>query len=172
MLAAINLDQLAKMIAPNTRLMKPAPLLARQPEPFLAHPFAQRLSRNFQVMTFEKHLARERRPEITIALLDVSKRNLANMRSQQTIGGPTARAVAKAGRSTICKLARQPMCLASCHAHQARRRGHRQSSRKNRRQHLCATKLSFAHLHPAHARLPNTFFQGSVTFLVCHSGTF
>ena len=46
------------------------------------------------------------------------------------------------------------------------------TARKNRRQHLSAAKLPFAHLHPAHAKLQRTPLRESVTFLICHGETF
>src|SRR5215204_5001142 len=45
-LTAVDLHQLAKMIVTQTQLMKLTQLLARQPEPVLPHPCAQRLPRD------------------------------------------------------------------------------------------------------------------------------
>jgi len=52
-LTAVNLNQLAEMLATDARLMKPAPLFARQPEAFLAHPLAKRLPGNAQAVALQ-----------------------------------------------------------------------------------------------------------------------
>jgi hypothetical protein len=74
MLAAVDLNQLAKMFAPKARLMKLTTLLARQPQPVFGHPFAQRLPRDNQAMAFEEHLARKGRPKVAIAFGDIGER--------------------------------------------------------------------------------------------------
>ena len=123
-------------------------------------------------MAFQKHLARKGRPKVPIALRDIGDRHLSYVRPQQTIGRPSTSPMAKAGGAVAFKHSRQTVSLPSRYAHQSRRSCHSHSARNNRRQHLGAAKFSFAHLHPAHARLPRTAVHGSVTFLICHGGTF
>ena len=50
MLAAIDLDQLAIVFAPETWLMKASSLFTRQPHPRLDHPFTQCFAGDFQTM--------------------------------------------------------------------------------------------------------------------------
>ena len=123
-------------------------------------------------MPVQQHLACQGRSKIPVVLGDVGDRQLPDMRPQPTIGGPPAGPVPQTGRPLIGKQTGEPMRLAPRDTHETGRRSHRQAACKNRRQHLSAAKLPFAHLHPAHASLPCTFVQGSVTFLVCHGGTF
>jgi len=112
-------------------VMQLAPLLARQPEPVLAHPLAQRLPRDAQAMPLQKHLARQGRSKVAVVLRNVGDGQLAHMRSQLMIGGPPAGPVTKAGRTMLGKLTRQPMRLTPANAHEAGRRGHRQAACKH-----------------------------------------
>ena len=51
--------------------------------------------------------------------------------------------------------------------YEAGRCGHRQLLRKYRCQRLSGARFPFVHLDAAHAKLPCTSIQGSVTFLLC-----
>ena len=53
MLAAIDLDQFAVVLTPQSRLMEGAPLFARQPELGLHHPLAQRLAGDLKPISLQ-----------------------------------------------------------------------------------------------------------------------
>ena len=71
MVAAVYLDQLAQARSPVARLVgMPPALAAREPDPGRRHPLAQGLAADGQVVALEELLARQRRPEVRVALPD------------------------------------------------------------------------------------------------------
>ncbi len=67
-LAAIDLDQLAQVLAAMARLVKALALGPRQPEPGLDHPGAQRLARDPQSVALLELLGRQGWAEIGVML--------------------------------------------------------------------------------------------------------
>lgn len=64
MVRAVDLDQLAKALPAQTRLVEGLPLLARQPQAPILHPLAQGLARYRQPVTLCQHLGRQDRAEV------------------------------------------------------------------------------------------------------------
>ena len=107
---------------------------------------------NAQAVPFQEDLTRKDRSEIAICLRYISDCHLPDVRPEQSIGGPSAGMVAKAGRSIVREPKYQPVGLAARDAHHLGRG--RLPPRHHRCQHLSAAQLPFAHLDPAHVRLP------------------
>src|ERR1700722_12835872 len=68
MLRAVDLDQLTNMLAAMPGLLDALAFSAGHPDPGLPHPAAQRLPRNFEIMTLCQLLGRECRSKVCVAL--------------------------------------------------------------------------------------------------------
>jgi hypothetical protein len=90
MLRAIDLDQLADMLAAIARLLDPLAFRPRYPDASLAHPATQRLSGNSQVMTSEQLLGSQCRTKVRIKLAHQSDRMIANRVRKPVVRGTTA----------------------------------------------------------------------------------
>jgi hypothetical protein len=115
MLAAVDLDQLAVVLAPQSRLMEGASLFARQPEPGLNHPLAKRLAGDLKPMSLQQDFRRQRRPEITIALPDQLKGVIANPNAQLVIRGASASLVDQRSAAAAAVPGQQPLRLPYAH---------------------------------------------------------
>src|ERR1700748_3928717 len=85
MLTAIDLDQLAIMLAAQTRLVEAPPLFAGQPKAVCDHPSAQRLSTYSEVMLIEQNFRCQSRPEVGIVSSDQLNRIPSNTRVQSSV---------------------------------------------------------------------------------------
>src|SRR5580704_16641832 len=88
MLRAIDLDQLTNMLAAMLRLLDALAFSAGHPDPRLAHPVAQRLPRNSEIITLCQLLGRECRSKVCIALPHQRDRTIANHLRQAVVRGP------------------------------------------------------------------------------------
>jgi hypothetical protein len=64
MVRAIDLNQLANMLAAVTRLLETEALSPGDPDSGVPHPVAQRLPRDLQIVTFGQLLGGPRRPKV------------------------------------------------------------------------------------------------------------
>jgi hypothetical protein len=110
-LAAVDPDQLAVGFTPQARLMKASSLLARQPQPILDHPPAQRLSRDFDSVLLEQNLRRQARAEIGIARRNQFDHILADARNKPVVRGAAASLVDQRSAATIAIRGQQPVRL-------------------------------------------------------------
>jgi hypothetical protein len=100
-LTAVDLDQLAVGFTPQARLMKASSLLARQPQPILDHPPAQRLSRDLDSVLLEQNLRRQARAEIGIARPNQFDHILVDARNKTVVGGAATSLVDQRTATTI-----------------------------------------------------------------------
>jgi hypothetical protein len=78
------------MLAAMPGLLDALAFSAGHPDPGLPHPAAQRLPRNFEIMTLCKLLSRECRSKVCVALPHQGDRMIANHIRQAVVRGPTA----------------------------------------------------------------------------------
>src|SRR3984957_16554122 len=90
MLRAVDLDQLTNMLAAMPRLLDALALSAGYPDPRLPHPTAQRLPRNFEIMTLCQLLGCECRSKVCVALPHQSDRMIAHHIRQAVVRGTPA----------------------------------------------------------------------------------
>ena len=110
-LAAVDLDQLAVGFTPQARLMKASSLLARQLQPILDHPPAQRLSRDLDSVLLEQNLRRQARAEIGIARPNQFDHIFAEARNKSVVRGAATSFVDQRSAATIAIRGQQPARL-------------------------------------------------------------
>src|ERR1700681_3731535 len=99
------------MLAAMPRLLDALALSAGYPSPRLPHPAAQRLPRNFEIMTLCQFLGRECRSKVCVALPHQSDRMIANHIRQGVVRGTTGGLVAAGGSARIGFFSQQPIRL-------------------------------------------------------------
>src|ERR1700721_1980803 len=94
------------MLAAMPRLLDALALSTGYPDPRLPHPAAQRLPRNFEIMTLCQLLGRECRSKVCVALPHQSDRMIANHIRQAVVRGTTTALVGD-GRSAAIPIPSQ-----------------------------------------------------------------
>jgi hypothetical protein len=115
MLAAVDLDQLAVVLAPQSRLMEVASLFARQPEPGLHHPFAKCLAGDLKPMSLQQDFRRQRRPEITVVLPDQFQSVIANPSAELVVRRASASFVNQRAAPAVTVPGQQSLRLPYAH---------------------------------------------------------
>jgi hypothetical protein len=150
MLAAIDLDQLAQMLAAVAWLVKALARGARQPEPGLDHPGAQRLAGDPQGVALLELLGRQGWAEIRVVLPDQADRLLAQNVRQTIVGGAAAPAIRDPGWPVFAEAALQAVDLTRTDPQQFGGRGGGETAALQTRQDVDPVEFSFAHQHHAH----------------------
>ena len=110
-LAAIDLDQLAQVLAAMPRLVKALALGPRQPEPSLDHPGAQCLARHPQSVALLELLSRQGWAEICIMLPHKGQNRRSEYPSVTVVARPTAFAGDQTSRSVCLEALHEPVDL-------------------------------------------------------------
>src|SRR5215218_872869 len=149
-LATIDLDQLAQMLAAVARLVKALALGARQPQPGLDHPGPQRLTGDPQSVALLELLGRQRWAEIRIMLPHQADGMVPQDLWQTIVGGAAAPAVGDPGWTVFAKAALQAVDLTLADPQQFGGRRWRETAAVQARQNIDPVEFSFAHQHHAH----------------------
>src|SRR5258707_14297971 len=99
------------MLAAMPRLLDALAFGGGYPDPDLPRPAAQRLPRNFEIMTLCQLLGRECRSKVCVALPYQSDRMIANHIRQAVVRGTTAARIGDGRSSAVAISAQQPICL-------------------------------------------------------------
>src|SRR5260370_10417101 len=109
--APIDQVKLAKGFPPKARLMKASSLLARQPQPILDQPPAQRLSRDLDAILIEQNLCRQGGSKVGIARPNQFDHILADARNKPVVRGAATSFVDQRSAATIAIRGQQPARL-------------------------------------------------------------
>src|ERR1700720_4648139 len=99
------------MLAAMPRLLEALAFSAGHPDPRLPHPAAQRLPRNFEIMTLCQLLGRECRSKVCVALPHQSDRMIANHIRQAVVRGTTGALIGGGRSAAIAISSQQPIRL-------------------------------------------------------------
>jgi hypothetical protein len=174
-LAAVDLDQLARGLAAQPGLVEAPPLLAGEPQARVHHPRAQRVARDLQAVLLGQGLGRERRAEVGVTTLAHQPgRAFAGGGGDLVVRRPAAGLV-RDGAAAAQPIGRQqPVDLPRAQRqHRRRRRRDGASAAGHLGQHRDPPEIPPAHRHPVQARSPAAHSRaGRVTFLLGSGVTF
>ncbi|MCY1239053.1 hypothetical protein D9M72_518260 [compost metagenome] len=156
MLGSIDLHQFTVGLAPQPRLMKRPPLLARQPQAGRRHPLAQGLARHRQTITLGKLLGRQRRSEVHIAFAHDRHRIIAHAVANPIVRGPADCLVPDRRCTASADPIQQTTYLARAQLKHARRRHQRHPTGGLFRQNLNPLRIALAHRNQSHPQSPRS----------------
>lgn len=159
MLRAVDLDQFAPGFAPQPWLVQHPPVLARQPQSFGNHPFAQGLVRDMDVMQLGQLLGGKGRPKVGKLQSDQVQDLGAPRNTNGIVRRTSACLVGQPGWAIRPKPRQQPKYLPRGQAEQAGGVFDPQATGLHFGQHFDRVQLALAHRQPAHARPPRIMLQ-------------
>ena len=113
MIRAVDLDQLAKALPAQARLVECSALLARQPQTRILHPLAQGLARHCQPVTLRQLLGRQGRAEVGIAVPNERHGSLPDRRVDPVVRCPSTCLVPDRRRAVSPEPLQQPVNLSA-----------------------------------------------------------